>query len=95
MNASLPGFQPRYQSPRIAAATADYAALAQRLGMAPAQLAHTWAATRWYMATVIIGGTTIDQVRSNIDACCMELGEEAEAAIDEIYLRHGNPNLVD
>ena len=47
------------------------------------------------MATVIIGGTSIEQVKENIDACCMELDAETEAAVDALFLKHGNANLQD
>jgi aryl-alcohol dehydrogenase-like predicted oxidoreductase len=38
------------------------AALAHKKGMSLATLAQAWAASRWYMASVIIGATTLEQV---------------------------------
>ncbi|KIZ07628.1 Protein tas [Monoraphidium neglectum] len=91
----FPGFQPRYLSDRVAAATERYAELAESKGLTPTQLALSWAATRWYMASVIIGGTTVQQLKDNIDACCLALDPEVEAAVDELYLTFGDANLTD
>ncbi|KAI8469206.1 MAG: aldo/keto reductase [Monoraphidium minutum] len=90
-----PGFQPRYLTDRVQAAAAQYAALAQSRGLTPTQLALAWAATRWYMGSVIIGATSLEQLAANVDACCMELGADTEAALDEIYLKVGDANLQD
>jgi len=37
-------------------------ALAHKKGMSLATLAQAWAASRWYMGSVIIGATTLEQV---------------------------------
>jgi aryl-alcohol dehydrogenase-like predicted oxidoreductase len=47
------------------------------------------------MASVIIGGTTVQQLKDNIDACCLALDPEVEAAVDELYLTFGDANLTD
>jgi aryl-alcohol dehydrogenase-like predicted oxidoreductase len=47
------------------------------------------------MSSVIIGATNLEQLKQNIDACCMELDEATEAAIDEVYLQHGDANMQD
>lgn len=91
----FPGFQPRYHAPRTMAAAADYAALAKAHGLTPAQLAQAWAAKQWYMGSVIIGATSIQQLEENSDACLLEISEEVEKGIEEIWLKHGNTNLQD
>ena len=51
-----------------------------------------------YMASVIIGATSLEQLKENIDACARakELVDAAtEEAIDELHLKHGSPNLTD
>jgi hypothetical protein len=40
-----------------------YADLAARKGITPSQLALAWCATRWYMGSVIIGATTMAQLK--------------------------------
>lgn len=90
-----PNFQPRYVCDRATAATADYAALAKRLGMTPATLALAWAASRPFMASVIIGATTLEQLDECIDACLTPLSDEAKREVDELFLKHGNAVLTD
>lgn len=62
-------FQARYHQPATRAAAAEYAALATRVGLSSATLVQAWAASRWYMASVIIGATTMEQLKENIAAC--------------------------
>ena len=77
------------------AAAADYAALAKAHGLTPAQLAQAWAAKQWFMGSVIIGATSIQQLEENTDACLLEITEEVEKGIEEVWLKHGNTNLQD
>ena len=56
-------FQPRYACERTQAATQLYAELAERKGLTATQLALAWCASRWYMGSVIIGATTLEQLK--------------------------------
>jgi len=47
------------------------------------------------MGSVIIGATTLEQLRENIDACCMTLDADTEAAVDDLYIRFSDANLQD
>ncbi|GFR50541.1 hypothetical protein Agub_g12815 [Astrephomene gubernaculifera] len=91
----FPNFQARYHSPATQAAAAEYAALAARKGLSPAALAQAWAASREYMGAVIVGATSLEQLKENIAACQLELDEETLAEMDAIHLRHRNPNDLD
>jgi aryl-alcohol dehydrogenase-like predicted oxidoreductase len=91
----FPGFQPRYVSERALAATADYAAVAAKVGISPAKLALAWAASRPFMASVIIGATTAEQLDETIDGCLIKLSDETLAEIDVLYLKHGSSVLTD
>lgn len=85
-------FQRRYHAPLSMEATAEYAALAKSKGLSPTQLALAWCASRWYMGSVIIGATTLEQLKENFDAFDITLDEETLKAIDEIHQRRRNPN---
>ena len=93
-HAAYKGFQPRYMSERVMEAAREYADLARSKGLSPASLALAWAASRWYMGSVIIGFTTIEQLKECIEACSIELEETTLQAIDEIHLRRRNPNAT-
>lgn len=56
-------FQPRYYNERVLEAAKKYQAIAQAAGISLAQLSLAWAGSRWYMGSVIIGATTMQQVR--------------------------------
>lgn len=44
-------------------AAKEYAAIAEKHGVTPTQLALAWAYGRFYMGAVIIGATTMEQAR--------------------------------
>ena len=50
---------------------------------------------RWYMASVIIGATSMEQLRECIDAFDVDLDEDTLKAIDEIHMEHRNPMFTD
>jgi aryl-alcohol dehydrogenase-like predicted oxidoreductase len=84
-------WSPRYVRPEVLAATAEYAALARSHGMTPAQMALAWCYSRWFVGATIIGATTLEQLKENIDASEIELPGEVAAAIDAIHARITNP----
>lgn len=94
-HALFQGFQPRYHSKRAMAATQDLVDLAKAKGLSPATLAQAWAASRWYMASVIIGATSVEQAKENIDACLTKLDDETLKAMDDLFAKHGNITFTD
>ena len=92
---SAPGFQGRYKAERSNAAIVEYVQLAEELGTDAATLAQAWAYSRHYMASVIIGATSIEQLEANWKAATFPLSEETCRKIDAIHCRHRNPNLFD
>ncbi len=89
----FPPFGQRYTKPNVPEATAQYAALARQLGLSPAALALAFVYSRWFVASTIIGGTTLEQLQENIDCAATVLGEATFQAIDEIYQRFPNPAI--
>jgi aryl-alcohol dehydrogenase-like predicted oxidoreductase len=86
-----PTWSPRYLRPAVLEATREYAALARANGMTPAQMALAWCYTRWFVGSTIIGATTLEQLKENIDAESTVLPDEVVAAIDAIHARITNP----
>lgn len=82
---------PRYRKPDIPLAADAYAAIATRFGLTPTQLALGFVASRPFVASTIVGATSLDQLRQCIDACETRLPDEAIAAIDEEHARRPNP----
>lgn len=85
------GFAQRYEKPNVVPAVAAYADLARRHDMSPATLALSFVYRRWFVASTLIGATSIAQLKENLDAWEQPLTAEIEAEIEDLYLRLGNP----
>lgn len=81
----------RYSNPQAQAATTAYVALARKHGIDPAQLALAYVNSRPFVTSNIIGATTLDQLRSNIDSLSVQLSQEIIDAIDAIHKTQPNP----
>ena len=86
-----PTWSPRYLRPEVLQAVKEYAGLARANAMTPAQLALAWCYSRWFVASTIIGATTLEQLKENIDAAQVTLSDDVVAAINAIHSRITNP----
>ena len=86
-----PNWSPRYVRPAVLTAVAEYAGLARANGLTPAQMALAWCHSRWFVASTIIGATTLAQLKENIDAFDVTLPLDVLQAIDAIHARITNP----
>ena len=89
--ALFPQFGPRYGKPNVEPAVREYAALAGQTGISLTELALAFCKSQFFVASTIIGATTLDQLKQNIDAFEVVLSAETLAAIDTIHLRYSNP----
>jgi aryl-alcohol dehydrogenase (NADP+) len=87
----FPPFGQRYDKPNVGPATAAYASLAREHGLTPAMLALAFVRSRWFVTTNIVGATSLEQLRENIDSAEVTLPDAVLAAIDAIHLRYPNP----
>jgi aryl-alcohol dehydrogenase-like predicted oxidoreductase len=85
------GFAQRYEKPGVAPAVAAYRALAQAHGLTPTQLALAFVRSRWFVASTIVGASTLTQLKEDLAACATPLSAEVLAEIDRLYLVHGSP----
>ncbi|PWF55459.1 aldo/keto reductase [Massilia glaciei] len=86
-----PSWSPRYVRPAVLAAAAEYAALARANGMTPAAMALAWCYSRPFVASTIIGATTMAQLKENINAAGITLSAKVIDAIDAIHMRRPDP----
>jgi aryl-alcohol dehydrogenase-like predicted oxidoreductase len=86
-----PTWSPRYLRPSVLAAVKEYAELARANGMTPAQMALAWCYSRWFVASTIIGATSLAQLKENIDAASLTLAPAVLDAINAIHARITNP----
>lgn len=84
-------FGQRYVKPNVSPAVEAYVELAHRHGMSPATLALAFVYARWFVASTIIGATTMAQLEENVSASRIELPVELVDEIDAVHLRYTNP----
>jgi len=89
----FPPFGVRYDKPNVEPASAAYVDLAKRNGLSPATMAIAFVRSRWFVASTIIGATSLAQLKENIDAVGVELPESVLREIDAIHQRYPNPAL--
>jgi aryl-alcohol dehydrogenase-like predicted oxidoreductase len=85
------GFAQRYEKPNVRPAVAAYAELARRQGLAPAELALSFVYRRWFVASTVIGATSLAQLAENLGAWDRPLSGEILAEIEALHLRYTNP----
>ncbi len=85
----FPAFGQRYHKPNVPLAVAEYAALARDHGLTPAALALAFVRSRPFVASTIVGATTLQQLRENLQE--VELDAEVLNGIAAIHLRYFNP----
>jgi aryl-alcohol dehydrogenase-like predicted oxidoreductase len=73
-------------------AVRDYVALAEAHGLDPAQMAIAFCLTRPFMMSVILGATSVAQLRNDLGALDITLSPEVLAGIEAIHRRYPRPN---
>lgn len=81
----------RYTKPQAKRATSRYVALARQSGLDPAQMALAYVRQRPFTTSVIIGATTMEQLRANLASRDVVLGADVIASIDAIHEEFPNP----
>jgi aryl-alcohol dehydrogenase-like predicted oxidoreductase len=85
------GFAQRYSKVNVQPAVAAYADVARRHGMTLTQMALAFVASRDFVASTIIGATTMEQLREDIAGCSGVLTDEILQEIEALHLRYCNP----
>lgn len=81
----------RYGKPAAKAATAEYVQIARDHGLDPGQMALAFVNGRRFLTSNIIGATTMEQLRTDIDSVDLVLPEPVVEAIEEVHSRISNP----
>ena len=87
----FPGFGQRYSKPNVPAATKEYVRIAQEAGLSPATMALAFARTRWFNSSVILGATTLEQLKENLDSAEVTLTKEVLEKIETVHSLYPNP----
>jgi len=82
----------RYTNEQAIAATTAYVQLARDHGLDPAQMALAYVNSRSFLTSNIIGATTMEQLKTNIESINLKLSDEILEGIEAIHTRHPNPS---
>jgi aryl-alcohol dehydrogenase-like predicted oxidoreductase len=85
------GFGQRYEKVNSKPASQAYVDLAKKYNMSAATLALAFVNQRWFTASNIIGATTMDQLKENIQSEYVTLSDECLKEIEAIHVRYTNP----
>ena len=86
-----PNYFGRYSHPNTMKAVEKYAALAKENNLSLAQLSLAFVNSRSFLTANIIGATTMQQLKENIDSIDVVLSEEVLKEIQKIHLAFPNP----
>ena len=81
----------RYNGENSLQATKAYAAVAERHGLDMAQMALAFVTDRPFTQANIVGATTLEQLRSNIDSIHLQLSEAVLEDLEGVQQRYPNP----
>ncbi len=82
----------RYINEQAISATEQYAKIAADAGLDMAQMALAFVNTRSFVTSNIIGATSIEQLKSNIDSVNITLSSDVLEAIEAVHARQPNPS---
>ncbi|PHR62800.1 MAG: aldo/keto reductase [Robiginitomaculum sp.] len=81
----------RYQGPGAEEAITAYAQCARDHGLSPVQLALKFCDTRPFIASTLIGATSMDQLKENIAAFDTPWTDDLEKAVNDLHTVHRSP----
>lgn len=87
----FPGFGQRYSKSNVPPATTEYMRIAREAGLTPAKMALAFARTRWFTSSILLGATTLDQLKENLGSAEITLSAEVLEQIESIHKLYPNP----
>ncbi|UAY97243.1 NADP(H)-dependent aldo-keto reductase [Dickeya dadantii] len=81
----------RYSAPHTQQAIAEYVALAQKHGLDPAQMALAFVRHQPFVASTLLGATTLEQLKTNLGSLDLTLGEDVLTELEAIHRRFTIP----
>ncbi len=82
----------RYINAEAKWATEQYASIAEDAGLDMAQMSLAFVNSRSFVTANIIGATSVDQLKANIDSVNIELSDDVLEAIEEVQTKQPNPS---
>lgn len=83
--------RPRYNAPHHQEAIAAYVEVARTHGLDPAQMALSFVLGRPFMTAALVGATSMEQLRTDIDSAQLHLSDDVMKDIASVYKRLPDP----
>ncbi|NMG08436.1 NADP(H)-dependent aldo-keto reductase [Brasilonema sp. UFV-L1] len=87
----FPGFGQRYLKPNVNEAVAAYVEIAHKYNLKPSHLALAFVRSRWFTSSTIIGATTLEQLKENLESVNVVLDKDTIAELNAVHTRYPNP----
>ena len=84
-------FWTRYRKPNMENAVEEYYKISKKYGLNLSQMSIKFCEIQEFMTSVIIGATTMDQLKTNIESVKVKLDTEVIKEINEIQKKYPNP----
>ncbi|MGL1814117.1 UNVERIFIED_CONTAM: NADP(H)-dependent aldo-keto reductase [Serratia marcescens] len=81
----------RYSGQQTQRAIAEYVALAKKHGLDPSQMALAFVRQQPFVASTLLGATSVEQLKINLDSLDVILDEDVLLALEEIHTRFTIP----
>lgn len=90
----FPGFMSRYKQSLAVDAVDAYCAVGKKHGLSPTELSLAWCYSRPWVASTIIGATSLEQLEEDVAAykLAKTFTKEMSEDIDEVYKRYRDPS---
>jgi len=82
----------RYTNPQANAATDAYINLAKENGLDPSQMALAYVNSRPFLTSNIIGATSMEQLKIDIESVNIKLSKDIDREIESIHVKYPNPS---
>ncbi|KAF3778491.1 Aldo-keto reductase [Nymphaea thermarum] len=92
----FPGYMERYRSSLAKEVTELYVQLAKKHGLTPTQLALGFVRDRPFMTSSVIGVTSLEQLKEDLDvyALARPLPAEVLSGVEDIFKRYKDPSIL-
>ncbi|MBW4679129.1 MAG: NADP(H)-dependent aldo-keto reductase [Microcoleus vaginatus WJT46-NPBG5] len=84
-------FGSRYLKPNTSKAVAAYIEIANKYQLSPAKMALAFVRSRWFVTSTIIGATTLEQLKENLESVEVVLNQEILADLEAVHAQYPNP----
>ncbi|KAG2449359.1 hypothetical protein HYH02_005513 [Chlamydomonas schloesseri] len=89
----FPGYMARYKQSLVQEAVREYEKVGAKHGLSCTELALAWCKSRWFVASSIIGATSMEQLKENLKAFDKDISDECAADIAAVYRRYKDPTV--